>query len=617
VIRIRKVRHFFTVKGRIIPIFHRLEIQTIHSGLVLIFGDSGIGKSTLLSLIAGMLIPKSGNVFFNHQRYSKEEMKRYLTYQKHIRYVQQSFYLEGEWTVNTYFKMFNVPTSELTKLGLENNLLFRKTKHLSGGEKVRVYLGIMLHSARAILLLDEPTHGLDEENKQKVIELLSQNKGLTIVASHDEEFMSYAHQIIHIEGPHEVKITNRERQSKANHQGKSNLMNDRILKRHLVSTIAQQFSLQPLLISVVILSQIVFFSLFTLFGLTRQYKQYLFNNPSAYDVGYITSIERQTIQDSPFDLVTYSPPSIPYLRQLFSDLDGVEITANFRNLLPGHLEINGEHFMIDLMNIPFFDHEFSTSITHHQPLESMHDFSWNFLLFDVDAQWEQSFHISMPLHVKHQTITLTTLEPSVIYFSFPQIRFLLQNLVLNHPMYTQVEQLLLAQEEFLMLGFADKHQFMNVKSRIEAMDHLLFIHDYSGRLDEQFLWIDAGLNLTGILMMMSGILNVFLFINYLVIRLFHIKELLNHLMMIGVQIYNILRWLNDRTMIQILVIISTIFALIVWVFKDLKIFNLLTEFQWLLWFFWGLILLLISMKTMTLFIPNQKRFPYAERPSAL
>jgi ABC-type lipoprotein export system ATPase subunit len=611
------VRHFFLVKGRSIPIFHQLQVQTIQSGIVLIFGDSGIGKSTLLSIIAGLLVPKSGHVFFNNHRYSNDERERLITYQKYFRYVQQSIYLEGEWTINTYFKIFNVPASQLAKLGIENNLLFRKTKHLSGGEKVRIYLGIMIHASRDLLLLDEPTHGLDQENKQKVIELLSQYKGLIVVASHDEEFIPYASQIIHIEGPGEVEVKSQQSGRKAKNKTTRYLINERILKRHLVKTITHYFSLQPLLFLAIIFSQIIFFSLFGFYGLTQQYKQYLMNNQWGYDVGYITSVERQIIQDSPFDLLSYSQPSITYLRQLFSDLDGIDITANFRNLLPGNLEINGEIFTIDLMNIPFSNNEFSASITHHQLLESIHDFSWNFFLFDVDVQWEQSFQISMPLRIKQQTITYTKLEPSVIYFSFPQIRFLLQNIVLNHPLFTQVEQFLLDQEDFLMIGFEDKYQFINVKSRVEAMDNLVFIHDHSERLDERFTWIDAGLNLTGIMIVMSGILNIFLFINYLVVRLFHIKELLNHLMMMGIQVYAIIRWLHERTIAHISMIMSTIFATLLWVFKDLNFLNLFTQLQWLIWFIWGLLLLMITMNTMTVFIPNQGRFPYAERPSAL
>ncbi len=617
VIIVSNVHHYFNVKGQSIPIFHQLNLQTIHHGLVLISGDSGVGKSTLLSLLAGLLVPKSGKLFFINHRYSKQAMERFEMYQKHFRYVQQSFYLEGEWTVETYFKIFNIPACELDELGLEKNILYRKTKHLSGGEKVRIYLRIMQQASRDVLFLDEPTHGLDLQNKEKVIRLLSQNKGLVIVASHDDEFIPYASQIIHIEGPHEIEIKSQQSVHQDDDYKHIQKVDKRALKRQLVKTIAYQFTGQSWLFLVMTFSQIVFFSLLVFFGLTNQYKQHISNNPWGHYIGYITSVERQTIQDSPFDLVTYSPPSLTYLRQVLSDIEGVHVTANFRSLFPTSIEIDGEHFAIDFMNISFVDDQFSTWITHHRIVEMTHHYDWHFSLFDLDAPWEQSFQVSMPLLIKNQQLSYTKLEPSVIYFSLPQIRFLLQTIILTHPTVIQIEQLLLDQEEFLMVTIEEKKQFFTVQSRIEMIDNLMLIHHYSLRLDEPLVWIDAGIHLSGILMIMSGILNSLLFTNYLVIRLFHMKELLNHLMMLGLQAHAMIHWLHEQTIIHISLLVIAIISIIMWILKDIYILSLFTELQWVLLFLWFILFLVGAMKMITLLIKDQGRFPYADWPSTL
>lgn len=158
-------------------------------------GPSGGGKSTLLKIIATLLTPTNGKIFFQQQA---QQQYSITNYRQLVSYCFQQPTLFGE-TVqdNLAFpylirgKVFEASTAEkfLTQVDLPTDFLAKPITELSGGERQRVALIRNLLFQPKILLLDEVTVGLDEDSKKIVQQLVRSvhQAGVTIIqVSHDE-----------------------------------------------------------------------------------------------------------------------------------------------------------------------------------------------------------------------------------------------------------------------------------------------------------------------------------------------------------------------------------------------------------------------------------------------
>ncbi len=176
---------------------HNLSF-TLRSGeLVAIMGGSGVGKSTLLSLLNGNLLPQSGSITINGHDIKEPEAK------KMIGFVPQDDLLIEELTVyqnlwyTARFCFASMPDNELdervmdvlTQLGLDQARDLKVgspvNKYISGGQRKRLNIALELIREPAILFLDEPTSGLSSTDTEKVINLLKEqtNKGRLIVVN--------------------------------------------------------------------------------------------------------------------------------------------------------------------------------------------------------------------------------------------------------------------------------------------------------------------------------------------------------------------------------------------------------------------------------------------------
>ena len=144
-------------------------------------GRSGSGKSTLLNLISGLDLPDRGQIFIDSQNLVElNEQDRSQLRRKEIGFIFQSFHLLPSLTV-----LENVDVS-LELLGRPDTAKSRQLLNavglskfeqaypdrLSGGEQQRVAIARALVHAPRLILADEPTGNLDEENADKVLELL-------------------------------------------------------------------------------------------------------------------------------------------------------------------------------------------------------------------------------------------------------------------------------------------------------------------------------------------------------------------------------------------------------------------------------------------------------------
>ncbi len=174
-----------------------LEIQTGEK--VLLFGKSGIGKSTIIKLILGFVFPESGEIFLDGKKLDK---KTIWDIRKKIAYVNQNLEIgEGkviEQIKNTLdFKSNSQIKFDIGKIKklfeyfeLDEEFLEKKIEELSGGEKQRIAIIFAILLEREIYLLDEVTAALDEKLKQKIAEYFTENENLTVlVISHDREWL--------------------------------------------------------------------------------------------------------------------------------------------------------------------------------------------------------------------------------------------------------------------------------------------------------------------------------------------------------------------------------------------------------------------------------------------
>lgn len=200
-----------------------VDIQITQGEFVAIVGSSGSGKSTLLNLLAGLDQPTSGTITVAGAplaKLSSKELSRYRASKVGI--VFQSFNLIPHYTAlqNVELALYfgetdptqRRPMAEaiLEKLGLEDRM-DHIPMDLSGGEQQRVAIARSLVKRPEILLADEPTGNLDQDNSMQIASLLSElnRAGLTVIlVSHDEALArDHAHRMIRM---HYGKVTHEE-----------------------------------------------------------------------------------------------------------------------------------------------------------------------------------------------------------------------------------------------------------------------------------------------------------------------------------------------------------------------------------------------------------------------
>ncbi|QXX96441.1 iron ABC transporter ATP-binding protein FetA [Serratia marcescens] len=172
----------------------------------LITGPSGCGKSTLLKIISSLMDPTRGNLYFDGRAIAEMSPE---AYRKQVSYCFQTPALFG----NTVYDNLALPyqirqqspderkmQADLTRFGLPEAMLTKSINELSGGEKQRVSLIRNLQFMPRVLLLDEITSALDEENKRNVNEivhqLVAEHRLAVLWVTHDTEEIAHADEVI-------------------------------------------------------------------------------------------------------------------------------------------------------------------------------------------------------------------------------------------------------------------------------------------------------------------------------------------------------------------------------------------------------------------------------------
>lgn len=175
------------------------EVGTFYA----IVGSSGAGKTTMLSLLAGLDAPTEGVVRFDGKDIASTGYTRHRRDQ--IALVFQNYNLIDYLTPLENLRLVNskATVEDLTRLGLDEAAAKRNVLALSGGQQQRVAIGRALVSDAPVILADEPTGNLDEETADGVIEILrdaahQQNK-CVIVVTHSKQLAKAADVTLRLE----------------------------------------------------------------------------------------------------------------------------------------------------------------------------------------------------------------------------------------------------------------------------------------------------------------------------------------------------------------------------------------------------------------------------------
>mgnify|MGYP000907223017 FL=1 len=186
-------------------VLNDVNIDINKGDFICIFGKSGGGKTTLLNILGTLETYDNGEMrSFEKLDPIKKKKECELLRRNNIAYLFQNFALVEKMTVEDNMKLavkYNKAKNKkeliqnaLDKMGVGDKLKF-KVYELSGGEQQRVAIARNMVKPFDIMLADEPTGSLDDENKQMVMgTLLALNKeGKTIVVvSHDKDFKKIA-----------------------------------------------------------------------------------------------------------------------------------------------------------------------------------------------------------------------------------------------------------------------------------------------------------------------------------------------------------------------------------------------------------------------------------------
>lgn len=167
-----------------------------------IIGKSGTGKSTLLSLLAGLDKPEEGEILFKDENIEK---RGYTNHRKNnISLVFQNYNLIDYLTPLENIRLVNNKASGdiLNELGLDNQQIRRNVMKLSGGQQQRVAICRALVSEAPIILADEPTGNLDEHTAGEIIAILKklakERNKCVIVVTHSKEVARAADTVLEL-----------------------------------------------------------------------------------------------------------------------------------------------------------------------------------------------------------------------------------------------------------------------------------------------------------------------------------------------------------------------------------------------------------------------------------
>ena len=211
-IELRNVKYVYQTKYQRVEALRGISYAFEQGKVYAIMGSSGCGKTTLLSLMAGLDVPTEGSVLCEDISTADIDLEQYR--RERVAVIYQDFRLFPLLTVaeNVMYPMelrgmkpaaAKKRAAELIgKVGLPETVLDRFPAMLSGGEQQRVAVARALGIESKVLLADEPTGNLDSKNSEYVFDILAslahEDGYCVIVVTHDDALGKRADETIRI-----------------------------------------------------------------------------------------------------------------------------------------------------------------------------------------------------------------------------------------------------------------------------------------------------------------------------------------------------------------------------------------------------------------------------------
>lgn len=202
-------------------VFNKINLEIKANQITSLVGKNGSGKTSFLNLIFGLDLSFDGNIVIGKKNIDKKtKNKELMLVRKNIFYLQQDFSSQL-FNINVLEDIkYGLPNLDLNKLyellkyfNLNGEILNKSYFELSEGEIKKILIIIMLISDNKIILLDDPTNGLDQKSVASLIKLLKKEKrnGKTIIiTSQDSEFLlNVSDKIILIENGNLIEMDNK------------------------------------------------------------------------------------------------------------------------------------------------------------------------------------------------------------------------------------------------------------------------------------------------------------------------------------------------------------------------------------------------------------------------
>lgn len=180
-------------------LFEHVEFNVNTKTRLALVGKNGCGKTSLLNILVGITNPTEGNCIINmasritllqQHHYKGEQLNPDLTPLEHLRQLPTD--------ANTAVGILDKGSrqeetslrSYLANFGLSSWRASVPVKHMSGGQRMRLAMAVVMFNRPDCLILDEPTNHLDAETVDSLAQAISHFHGAVIVVSHDEEFIN-------------------------------------------------------------------------------------------------------------------------------------------------------------------------------------------------------------------------------------------------------------------------------------------------------------------------------------------------------------------------------------------------------------------------------------------
>lgn len=200
-LELKDVTYFYkSQKDKVV--LDRISYRFEKGKLYAVLGASGGGKTTLLSLLAGLDVPVEGKITVSGTEIQKSSLN--LHRKNNVSLIFQNYNLIDYLTPVENVKLGGKANAEelLTQMGIDEAQRKRNVMQLSGGQQQRVAIARALASKAPILLADEPTGNLDEDTASEIIsifqKLAHEQEKCVVVVTHSRELAEQADVVLRL-----------------------------------------------------------------------------------------------------------------------------------------------------------------------------------------------------------------------------------------------------------------------------------------------------------------------------------------------------------------------------------------------------------------------------------